>query len=66
LPRRRAGRYLDQPSGPDHGLTLGTDVDTGGLYLDKPTEVGSYVEVIDEVCLKATPAAKTKAVLEVT
>jgi hypothetical protein len=36
----------------------------GVLYLDKPTEVGSYIEVFEEVCLKAAPAANTKAVLQ--
>jgi hypothetical protein len=37
----------------------------GVLYLDKPTEVESYLEVIEEVCLKAKPAANTKPILEV-
>jgi transcriptional regulator with XRE-family HTH domain len=41
---------------------------TSALYLDKPTEVDAYLEVIEEVCLQANPAAKTpgflKAVLD--
>jgi transcriptional regulator with XRE-family HTH domain len=32
---------------------------TSALYLDKPTEVDSYLEVIEEVCLLADPSAKT-------
>jgi transcriptional regulator with XRE-family HTH domain len=41
---------------------------TSALYLDKPTEVDAYLQVIEEVCLQANPAAKTpgflKAVLD--
>ena len=37
---------------------------TSALYLDKPTEVDSYLEVIEEVCLQAEPAAKTPAILK--
>jgi transcriptional regulator with XRE-family HTH domain len=36
---------------------------TSALYLDKPTEVDAYLEVIEEVCLQAEPAAKTPAFL---
>jgi transcriptional regulator with XRE-family HTH domain len=37
---------------------------TSALYLDKPTEVDSYLEVIEEVCLQAEPAAKTPSLLK--
>jgi transcriptional regulator with XRE-family HTH domain len=37
---------------------------TSALYLDKPTEVDSYLEVIEEVCLQADPSAKTPATLK--
>lgn len=37
---------------------------TSALYLDKPTEVDSYLEVIEEVCLQASPAAKTPGFLQ--
>jgi transcriptional regulator with XRE-family HTH domain len=37
---------------------------TSALYLDKPTEVDAYLEVIEEVCLQAEPAAKTPALLK--
>jgi transcriptional regulator with XRE-family HTH domain len=37
---------------------------TSALYLDKPTEVDSYLEVIEEVCLQAEPAAKTPGILK--
>lgn len=36
---------------------------TSALYLDKTSEVGSYLEVIEEVCLQAEPAAKTPGLL---
>ena len=36
---------------------------TSALYLDKPTEVDAYLEVIEEVCLQADPAAKTPSFL---
>ena len=36
---------------------------TSALYLDKPSEVDSYLEVIEEVCLQAEPAAKTPSIL---
>ncbi len=36
---------------------------TSALYLDKPSEVDSYLEVIEEVCLQAEPAAKTPQLL---
>lgn len=37
---------------------------TSALYLDKPTEVDAYLEVIEEVCLQADPAAKTPGFLK--
>ena len=37
---------------------------TSALYLDKPTEVDAYLEVIEEVCLQAEPSAKTPAMLQ--
>jgi transcriptional regulator with XRE-family HTH domain len=37
---------------------------TSALYLDKTTEVDSYLEVIEEVCLQAEPAAKTPGLLK--
>jgi Domain of unknown function (DUF5753)/Helix-turn-helix domain len=36
---------------------------TSALYLDKTTEVDSYLGVIEEVCLQAAPAAKTPSLL---
>ena len=36
---------------------------TSALYLDKPTEVDAYLEVIEEVCLQAEAAAKTPSIL---
>jgi transcriptional regulator with XRE-family HTH domain len=36
---------------------------TSALYLDKPTEVDAYIEVIEEVCLQADPAVKTPGTL---
>ena len=36
---------------------------TSALYLDKPTEVDAYLEVIEEVCLQAAPSAKTSDIL---
>jgi transcriptional regulator with XRE-family HTH domain len=36
---------------------------TSALYLDKPTEVDAYLEVIEEVCLQAEPSVKTPATL---
>jgi len=36
---------------------------TSALYLDKPTEVDSYLEVMEEVCLQAEPSAKTPGIL---
>ncbi|WP_300603334.1 helix-turn-helix transcriptional regulator [Trebonia sp.] len=32
---------------------------TSALYLDKPTDVDSYLEVMEQICLQAEPAAKT-------
>src|SRR5580700_1942994 len=37
---------------------------TSALYLDKQTEVDSYLEVIEEVCLQSEPSAKTPAILK--
>jgi transcriptional regulator with XRE-family HTH domain len=37
---------------------------TSALYLDKPTEVDAYLEVIEEVCLQADPSAKTPDMLK--
>jgi hypothetical protein len=37
---------------------------TSALYLDKPTEVDAYLEVIEEVCLQAEPSAKTPGILK--
>jgi transcriptional regulator with XRE-family HTH domain len=37
---------------------------TGALYLDKPNDVDSYLEVIEEVCLQAEPSARTPAILK--
>jgi transcriptional regulator with XRE-family HTH domain len=37
---------------------------TSALYLDKPTEVDAYLEVIEEVCLQAAPSAKTPGILK--
>ena len=37
---------------------------TSALYLDKATEVDSYLEVIEEVCLQAESAAKTPGMLK--
>src|SRR6201996_6645848 len=36
---------------------------TSALYLDKPTEVDAYLEVIEEVCLQADPTVKTPGTL---
>jgi transcriptional regulator with XRE-family HTH domain len=36
---------------------------TSALYLDKPTEVDSYLEVMEQVCLQAEPATKTTQLL---
>jgi transcriptional regulator with XRE-family HTH domain len=37
---------------------------TSALYLDKPSEVDSYLEVMEQLCLQAEPAANTAKVLE--
>jgi transcriptional regulator with XRE-family HTH domain len=34
------------------------------LYLDKPAEVDSYLEVMEQLCLQAEPAAKTPEILQ--
>jgi transcriptional regulator with XRE-family HTH domain len=36
---------------------------TSALYLDKPTEVDSYLEVMEQLCLQAEPVAGTQDVL---
>jgi len=36
---------------------------TSALYLDKPTEVDSYLEVMEQLCLQAEPAVKTTQLL---
>jgi transcriptional regulator with XRE-family HTH domain len=36
---------------------------TSALYLDKPVEVDSYLEVMEQLCLQAEPAANTTKVL---
>jgi transcriptional regulator with XRE-family HTH domain len=36
---------------------------TSALYLDKPTDVDSYLEVMEQICLQAEPAAKTSQFL---
>ena len=36
---------------------------TSALFLDKPVEVDSYVEVMEQLCLQAEPAANTTKVL---
>jgi hypothetical protein len=36
---------------------------TSALYLDKQAEVDAYLQVIEEVCLQAEPAAKTPSLL---
>ncbi len=37
---------------------------TSALYLDKPAEVDSYLEVMEQLCLQAEPAAKTPEILK--
>jgi transcriptional regulator with XRE-family HTH domain len=37
---------------------------TSALYLDKPAEVDSYLEVMEQLCLQAEPASNTVKVLE--
>jgi hypothetical protein len=37
---------------------------TSALYLDKTTEVDSYLEVIEEVCLQAESASRTPGLLK--
>ena len=36
---------------------------TGALYLDKPVEVDSYLEVMEQLCLEAKPAASTQKII---
>jgi transcriptional regulator with XRE-family HTH domain len=37
---------------------------TSALYLDKPVEVDSYLEVMEQLCLQAEPVASTARVLQ--
>jgi transcriptional regulator with XRE-family HTH domain len=37
---------------------------TSALYLDKPVEVDSYLEVMEQLCLQAEPVANTTKVLQ--
>ena len=37
---------------------------TSALYLDKPVEVDSYLEVMEQLCLQAEPVAHTTKVLK--
>jgi Domain of unknown function (DUF5753)/Helix-turn-helix domain len=37
---------------------------TSAIYLDKPTEVDAYLEVIEEVCLQAEASAMTPGILK--
>ena len=37
---------------------------TSALYLDKPVEVDSYLEVMEQLCLQAEPVANTAKVLQ--
>ena len=37
---------------------------TSALYLDKPAEVDSYLEVMEKLCLQAEPAARTPQILK--
>jgi transcriptional regulator with XRE-family HTH domain len=37
---------------------------TSALYLDKPAEVDSYLEVMEQLCLQAEPASSTPRLLE--
>ena len=36
---------------------------TSALYLDKPVEVDSYLEVMEQLCLQAKPAASTQKII---
>ena len=36
---------------------------TSALYLDKPSEVDSYLEVMEQLCLQAEPAGNTVKLL---
>ena len=36
---------------------------TSALYLDKPAEVDSYLEVMEQLCLRARPAGSTAGIL---
>ena len=37
---------------------------TSALYLDKPVEVDSYLEVMEQLCLQAEPVASTTKLLK--
>jgi Domain of unknown function (DUF5753) len=36
---------------------------TSAIYLDKPVDVDSYLEVMEQLCLQAEPAAETQKLL---
>jgi hypothetical protein len=36
---------------------------TSALYLDKPVEVDSYLEVMEQLCLQAEPVSNTTKIL---
>jgi hypothetical protein len=36
---------------------------TSALYLDKPAEADSYLQVMERLCLQAEPAENTAAIL---
>jgi Domain of unknown function (DUF5753) len=37
---------------------------TSAVYLDKPVEVDSYLEVMEQLCLQAEPASSTREILQ--
>ena len=36
---------------------------TSAIYLGEPAEVSSYLDVMEQLCLQAEPAARTKEVI---
>ena len=52
---------FDQPDLPD---VVYIEQLTSALYLDKPVEVDSYLEVMEQLCLQAEPVASTTKVLQ--
>jgi transcriptional regulator with XRE-family HTH domain len=48
---------------PDLNDVVYTEQLTSALYLDKPAEVDRYLEVMEQLCLQAEPAASTVKVL---